>query len=41
MVNDEGYDSLYAKGGADLRNDEYIIFEGERCTIKYLIEIEG
>lgn len=32
-------DSVYAKGGADLRNDEFIIYEEFRCKIKYLIEI--
>lgn len=38
-VKSEGYDSVFAKGGADLRNDEYIIYENNRCTIKYLIEL--
>lgn len=35
------YDSLFAKGGIDLRNNEYIIYKAEQCTIKYLIEIKG
>jgi len=30
---------VFAKGGADLRNDEYIVYENNRCTIKYLIEL--
>lgn len=34
------YDSLYALGGADLRNDEFIIYKEPQCTIKYLIEIK-
>jgi len=38
-VKSKGYDSVFAKGGADLRNDEYIIYENNRCTIKYLIEL--
>lgn len=33
------YDSLYAKGGYDLRNNEYIIYNQNQSTIKYLIEI--
>jgi len=33
------YDSLYAPAGYDLRNDEFIIYKPEQCTIKYLIEI--
>lgn len=33
------YDSLFAKGGADLRNNEYIIYNQNQCTIKYLVEI--
>lgn len=36
---DNGYDSVFARGGADLRNDEFIIYENGRCKIKYLVEI--
>lgn len=32
------YDSLYAQGGADLRNDEFIVYNENQCTIKYLVE---
>jgi poly [ADP-ribose] polymerase len=39
--NAKGYDSLFAKGGADLRNDEFITFEDARSTIKYLVELES
>ena len=35
------YDSLFAKGGYDLRNNEFIIYNQNQCTIKYLIEIES
>jgi poly [ADP-ribose] polymerase len=35
----EGFDSVYAHGGADLRNDEFIIYTPERCTVAYLVEI--
>jgi len=35
----EGFDSVYAHGGADLRNDEFIIYNPAQCTITHLIEI--
>lgn len=40
-VQAKGYDSLYARGGADLRNDEYVIFDENRSSIKYLIELKN
>lgn len=33
------YDSLYAKGGADLVNNEYIVYKSAQCTIRYLVEV--
>jgi len=36
-----GHDSLFAEGGADLVNDEIIIYRDEQCTIHFLIELEG
>lgn len=33
------YDSLYAQGGADLINDEFIVYTEPQCTVKYLVEI--
>jgi len=38
-VRDKGYDSTFAKGGADLVNDEYMIYTENQCTIRYIIEI--
>ncbi len=38
-VKQQGCNSVFAQGGADLRNDEYIIYNSNQCTIKYLIEI--
>ena len=35
----EGYDSVFAKGGADLRNNEFITYNTDQSTIKYLVEI--
>lgn len=39
VMDTEGYDSVYAHGGADLRNDEFIIYNPAQCTIAYLIEM--
>ena len=33
------YDSFFAEGGADLRNNEYIVYDQDQCTVKYLVEI--
>ncbi|HRK74038.1 MAG TPA: hypothetical protein PLL64_07165 [Rhodothermales bacterium] len=33
------YDSVFAKGGADLLHNEYIVYKEAQNTIKYLIEI--
>lgn len=42
MLKDKGdYDSLFAKGGIDLYNNEYIVYNPAQCTIKYLVEIGG
>lgn len=35
------YDSLFAEGGADLRNNEYIIYRQEQCTVRYIVELGG
>ncbi len=35
------YDSLFAEGGIDLRNNEYIIYKENQCTMGYMIEIKG
>lgn len=34
------YDSLFAEGGADLRNNEYIIYNHAQCTVKYLVQVK-
>lgn len=36
-----GKHSLFAHGGADLRNDEIIVYKEEQSTIHYLVELEG
>lgn len=35
----DGYDSVFAQGGADLRNNEFIVYDGVQCTIAYIVEI--
>lgn len=37
----EGYDSVFAHGGYDLINNEYVIYNHSQCTIKYLVELDG
>lgn len=34
-----GHDSVFAHGGIDLRNNEYIVYESDQSTVEYLIEI--
>jgi poly [ADP-ribose] polymerase 2/3/4 len=36
-IQKEGYDSVFAKGGNDLLNNEYIVYRPEQTTIKYLL----
>lgn len=39
VLDREGYDSVFAQGGVDLRNNEYIVYAGQQCTISHLIEL--
>jgi len=34
------YDSLFAEGGIDLRNNEYIVYNEAQCTPRYLVEFK-
>lgn len=36
---DQNADSLFAKGGADLRNNEYIVYNQNQCTVRYFVEL--
>lgn len=38
-IKAKGYDSVFAEGGADLRNNEYIVYNKAQCTVQYLVEI--
>lgn len=37
----DGYDSVFAHGGADLRNNEYIVYQSPQSTIKYLVIVNA
>jgi len=39
LQDDGGFDSVYAHGGIDLQNDEFIVYEAGQCTIKYILEL--
>jgi poly [ADP-ribose] polymerase len=39
VLKREGFDSVFAKGGADLRNNEFIVYNPAQCTVSHLIEI--
>jgi len=42
LLKEKGnYDSLFARGGADLLNNEYIVYNEAQCTVKYLVEIHS
>jgi len=41
LKNKGDYDSVYANGGADLRNDEKITYNSHQSTIKYLVELNS
>lgn len=36
----KGYNSIFAQGGADLVNDEYIVPETSQCSIRYMVEFK-
>lgn len=40
-IQKEGFDSVFAQGGIDLINDEFIVYNSNQCTIKYLILVEA
>jgi len=39
VMKDGGHDSVFAHGGADLRNNEYIIYNSNKCTITHIVEL--
>ncbi len=39
ILQKDGYDSVFAKGGYDLRNNEYVIYNTQQCTISHLMQL--
>jgi poly [ADP-ribose] polymerase len=33
------YDSVFFEGGVDLKNNEYVVYNENQCTIEYIVEI--
>jgi len=40
-VKNKGFDSVWAKAGKSLYNDEYMFYNPNQVTIKYLVELDG
>lgn len=40
ILKKDGYDSVFAKGGADLINNEYVLYNTKQCTISHIMELE-
>ncbi len=40
-LRNDGYDSLFAEGGIDLQNNEYIVYNETQCNIKYIVEVNS
>lgn len=40
-VKRDGYDSVHAHKGANLRKDEFIVYDSNKCTIAYVIEMKA
>lgn len=38
-LKEQGYDSVFAKAGSSLINNEYVVYSPQQCTIRYLVEI--
>ena len=41
VISKDGYDSVFAQGGIDLVNNEYIVYQAQQCTVKYLVIVEA
>lgn len=39
VLKKDNYDSVFAKGGADLKNNEYVIYNTKQVTISHLMEL--
>lgn len=41
VLAQDNFDSVFAHGGIDLRNNEYIVYQSPQSTIKYLVIVEA
>jgi poly [ADP-ribose] polymerase 2/3/4 len=41
VLSKDGYDSVFAQGGIDLINNEYIVYQSQQSTIKYLVIVNS
>jgi poly [ADP-ribose] polymerase len=41
ILSKDGFDSVFAEGGIDLRNNEYIVYKSEQSTVKYLVVVNA
>lgn len=41
ILSKDGYDSVFAQGGIDLVNNEYIVYQSHQSTVKYLVIVEA
>ena len=39
-VKSGGYDSVHAHKGVDLRKDEFIVYDSDKCTVAYIMEMK-
>ena len=40
ILKDKGFDSVFAKGGYDLKNNEFIVYDSSATTINYIVELK-
>ena len=40
-IRHQGYDSVWAKAGQRLLNDEYIVYNPQQSTVRFLLEISS
>ena len=40
-ITSQGFDSVFAEGGADLINNEFIVYHEHQTTVRFIVEIKG
>jgi poly [ADP-ribose] polymerase len=41
IINSDGFDSVYAKPGASIMNAEYVVYQSQQSTIRYLVTVNA